>query len=76
MTITNQITLDMCRLGVAPSINAVQGDGNTRAVQITLMANSVPWSVPSGSTAAAAYVRLSCNTGSDANKSVEFFPVD
>ena len=57
MTITNQITLDMSRRGVAPNINAVQGEGTTRLVQITLTSDSVPWNIPSGSTAAVAFLK-------------------
>lgn len=46
MLITNKITVDLCRRGVAPNISAVQGDSNTRAVEISLMSNGEPWSVP------------------------------
>lgn len=48
MLITNKITVDLCRRGVAPNISAVQGDSNTRAVEISLMSNGEPWSVPTG----------------------------
>ena len=46
MLITSKITIDMYRRGAMPRVDAVQGDSNTRAVEISLKSNGVPWSVP------------------------------
>lgn len=46
MLITSKITIDMYRRGAMPHVDAVQGDSNTRAVEISLKSNGVPWSVP------------------------------
>ena len=53
MLITSKITIDMYRRGAMPHVDAVQGDSNTRAVEISLKSNGVPWSVPSEVTTAA-----------------------
>lgn len=55
MLITNKITVDMNRRGVAQNIDAVQGDSNTRAVEITLTENGAQWQIPNKSTAAVAF---------------------
>ena len=55
MLITNKITVDMYRRGVAPNVDAVQGDSNTRAVEITLTENGTQWNIPNDSTAAVAF---------------------
>lgn len=57
MIITHKIKIDMCRRSVPENIDAVQGDGNTRAIQITLTADSVAWEIPSGTTAAVAFLK-------------------
>ena len=36
----------MYRRGSLPHVDAVQGDSNTRAVEISLKSNGVPWQVP------------------------------
>ena len=53
MIITHKLALDLCRPGSPPRVDAVQGDSNTRKVEITLTSNGVSWQVPVGSTAAA-----------------------
>lgn len=46
MILTTPITMDLLRAGVLPTIEAVQGDTNSRAVQIQLLADGTPWPVP------------------------------
>lgn len=46
MLITSKITIDMYRRGSLPYVDAMQGDSNARAVEISLKSNGVPWRVP------------------------------
>lgn len=55
MNITTKFKMDLARRGVTPRLDAVQGDENTRAVQITLYANGTAWEPPEGTTAAVAF---------------------
>lgn len=57
MTITNKIRLSLDRRGVEEVIDAVQGDENSRCVEIVLIQNGAPWNVPDGSTAQIGYKR-------------------
>lgn len=53
--ITN-IEIDLIsRRPCGPWVYAVQGDGNTRRVSITLLSNGRPWNVPEGAEAAVEY---------------------
>lgn len=55
MQIIHHITIDMARrLPVVP-VSAVQGDGNTRILQVTLLENGESWAVPEGVTAGVAF---------------------
>ena len=55
MQIIHHITIDMARrLPVVP-VSAVQGDGNTRILQVTLLENGESWTVPEGVTAGVAF---------------------
>lgn len=55
MVVTHKISIDLCRSGVTPRLDAVQGDSNTREVEIKLIADGIPWDVPPGTTAAVAF---------------------
>lgn len=57
MQVTTKITVDMTRQNVGQRVNAVQGDGNTRLVEITLLSGGVPWTLPEGVDAAIAYMQ-------------------
>ena len=55
MVITHKIKMDLSRRGLTPLLNMVQGDSNTRAIEITLLNNGSPWEIPAGTTAVARY---------------------
>lgn len=57
MTITSKIRLSLDRRGAEEVIDAVQGDENSRYVEIVLIQNGAPWNVPDGSTAQIGYKR-------------------
>ena len=67
MTVTSKISVDMARPNIGSRINAVQGDGNTRLVEITLMSGGAPWTPPEGVEAAIAYMQP-CGTKGLYNK--------
>lgn len=48
MIIVTKYTLDLTRKSFQQYVHATQNDSNTRAVEITLLANGEPWSVPAG----------------------------
>lgn len=50
MIITQTIQMDLDRMGIAPCIEAVQGDTGTRAVELTLCSGGAPWPIPTGVT--------------------------
>lgn len=62
MLITNTITMAIDRRGVMPIIDAVQGDENTRVVEISLMNGNQPWTIPLNTSALVRY-RKSDGTG-------------
>lgn len=55
MKVTSRITADMTRPNVAARVNAVQGDGNTRFVEITLLSGGAAWQPPEDAEAAISY---------------------
>lgn len=55
MIVTYKITSDLCRRGLAPLLYAVQDDGDSRQVEITLTADGKPWEIPHGATAEICY---------------------
>ena len=55
--IVNKITLDLQRPNSAMMIHAVQGERDARQVQITLLENGTPWTVPAGTTIAVMFSR-------------------
>lgn len=57
MQVTTKITVDLTRQNVGQRVNGVQGDGNTRLVEITLLSGGQPWTPPEGVEAAIAYMQ-------------------
>lgn len=55
MQIIYRIPIELTRRSALAPLDAVQGDGNTRAVKISLLENGAPWEVPAGVTAAVAF---------------------
>lgn len=55
MQVTTKIAVDLTRANIGARVNAVQGDGNTRAVEITLLADGKAWTPPEGVEAAISY---------------------
>lgn len=46
MIVTHKLTMDLVQRGRMPQINAVQGDSNTRVLELTLQAGGSAWTVP------------------------------
>ena len=63
MNVTSKISVDLTRQNVGQRVNAVQGDGNTRLVEITLLCGGAPWTPPDGVEAAIAYMQPSGTKG-------------
>ena len=57
MQVTTKISVDLTRPNIGARVNAVQGDGNTRCVEIALLSGGQPWSPPAGTEAAIAYAQ-------------------
>ena len=55
MIVTSKIAVDLTRLNIGAKVDAVQGDGNTRSVEITLLSGGAPWMPPEGVDVAIAY---------------------
>lgn len=55
MKATSKIKVDLTWPNIGARVNAVQGDGNTRSVEITLLSDGRPWVPPAGVEAAIAY---------------------
>ena len=55
MEVINKVKIDLLKPGVKPIINAMQGDENTRVIEVSLYANSVAWNVPGGVSFSVAY---------------------
>ena len=55
MVITHKIKMDLSRRGITPVVHMVQGDSNTRALEISLYDNGQQWAIPQGVTAAVAF---------------------
>lgn len=51
MIITKKFEMDLDKRTGSPTVNAVQGDTNTRAVELTLQCNDAAWTIPEGVTA-------------------------
>lgn len=63
MIITRKFTMALDRRGVAPVVDAVQDDGLTRAVEITLTYENQPWQIPDGTTAAVRFKKPDGKSG-------------
>lgn len=48
MIITHKLEMDLCRRDRMPGMDAVQGDANTRVLELTLFENGTPWNIPEG----------------------------
>lgn len=57
--ITSKISMDLMALPrELPEINAVQGESNTRAVELSLFCGNDPWPIPEGTLLAVRYGRI------------------
>ena len=63
MKIIHHLTVELTRREEELPLDAVQGDGNTRAVKISLLENGAPWEVPEGVTAAVAFRKADGHKG-------------
>ena len=63
MNVTSKISVDLTRPNMGTLVNAVQGDGNTRQVEITLLAGGAPWTPPDSVEAAIAYKHIGGTKG-------------
>lgn len=57
MQVTTKIKVDMTQPNFEGQVNAVQGDGNTRYVEATLLENGRPWQLPETADVAVAYTK-------------------
>jgi len=46
MIITHKLEMDLARRGAMPKIDAVQGDANTRELELTLLSDGESWTIP------------------------------
>lgn len=63
MKVTSKINIDLRHPNAGVRVDAVQGDVNTRAVEISLFDGGAAWKVPSGVTAALAYKKPDSQQG-------------
>lgn len=63
MLVTSKINIDLRHPNAGVMVDAVQGDVNTRAVEISLFDGGAVWTVPSGVTAALAYKKPDSKQG-------------
>lgn len=57
MKVTTRIKVDLARLNFSGQVDAVQGDGNTRCIEVTLLQNGRPWEPPEGAGIAVVYTK-------------------
>lgn len=84
MVVTHKFTTDLAKRGVTTKIDAVQGDSNSRHLEIALLANNEPWGLDSIATVTVRYrkpdgTKSSYNAGSyDAasSENIVSVPVD
>ena len=57
MKLLTTLTMDLLRPGAAPLIHAVRDDSHSRAVQIALLRDGVPWHLPKGIQAVIRYAK-------------------
>ncbi len=58
MNVTSKISVDLTRPNMGTWVNAVQGDGNTRIVEVSLLSGGEAWEPPADAEAAIAYYQL------------------
>ena len=63
MLVTSKINIDLRHPNAGVRVDAVQGDVNTRAVEISLFDGGAVWTVPDGVTAALAYKKPDSKQG-------------
>lgn len=64
MIVTHKITMDLTKRGAMPKIDAVQGDSNTRTVEVSLFSDGAAWEVPEGASLRMRYSRPDGTGGS------------
>ena len=57
MIVTTRIRVDLTRPNFGSPVDAVQGDGNTRCIEVTLLQNGIPWNPPAGAGIAVVYTK-------------------
>ena len=57
MKVIHKLSMDLARCGCRPIVGAVQGEANTRVLEVTLYNNGVAWEAPEGTTAAVAFAK-------------------
>lgn len=57
MIVNHKVEMDLINKGGTPRINAVQGDSNTRAIELVLYADGTAWPVPEDATAVMRYCK-------------------
>lgn len=62
MIVTTKLKMDLDRKGLACRVDGVQGDANTRVVELALFVGGAPWQIPEGVTAQIRF-RKSDHTG-------------
>ena len=55
MRVIQRIRMDLCGCAIPPIINAMQNDGNTRIVEVSLYSRGAAWLPPEGVTVSAHY---------------------
>ena len=63
MLVTSKITIDLTRKAFKQYLYATQDDSNTRAVEITLLANGEAWRVPEGTIGAVSFSKPDKTSG-------------
>lgn len=57
LQVTTRIKVDLTHPHFGGQVDAVQGDGNARYVEVTLLQNGLPWEVPEDAEVAVAYTK-------------------
>lgn len=63
MLVSSKITIDLTRKEFMQYLYATQNDSNTRAVEITLLANKQPWQIPENVTGAVSFKKPDKTSG-------------
>lgn len=61
--ITHKISLDLKKPGDAPVVYAVQGESNTRCVEVALFDDGIPWMIPENVHLTVRYGRVTLTGG-------------